>query len=149
MGHLGFTPQSTLIFESVVQGKSAEAAARLLEAAMRLQNAGAFALVLEVVPIEVAAEITRQLKIPTIGIGAGPGCDGQVLVWHDLTGQTPGEPFRFVRRFAAAHAVLSEAAQGYVNEVHVGAFPTREHGWPMAQSELANWHSAAGDEQPQ
>jgi 3-methyl-2-oxobutanoate hydroxymethyltransferase len=149
MGHLGFTPQSTLIFESVVQGKTAEAAAHLLEDARRLQESGCFALVLEVVPIEVASEITRQLKIPTIGIGAGPGCDGQVLVWHDLTGQTTGEPFRFVKRYAEAHGVLSQAATGFISEVHAGAFPAQEHGWPMSQTELETWQSMRDSDQTQ
>ncbi|HVF11134.1 MAG TPA: 3-methyl-2-oxobutanoate hydroxymethyltransferase [Abditibacteriaceae bacterium] len=144
MGHLGFTPQSTLIFESVVQGKTAAAAAQLLESAVRLQEAGCFAVVLEVVPVEVAAEITQQLQIPTIGIGAGPGCDGQVLVWHDLTGQTPGAPWRFVKRYAEGHRVLSQAATGFVSQVHAGAFPTEEHGWPMSPAELAAWRDAAG-----
>ena len=141
MGHLGFTPQSTLVFESVVQGKTAEAAGRLLDDALSLQETGCFALVLEVVPIEVAAEISRQLKIPTIGIGAGPGCDGQVLVWHDLTGQTPGAPFRFVKRYAEAQAVLRQAAAGFVGEVHASEFPVQEHGWLMPPGALEAWRA--------
>lgn len=141
MGHLGFTPQSSLIFQSVVQAKTAETADELLSNVKSLCYHGCFALVLEAVPIEVAAEITQQIEIPTIGIGAGPGCDGQVLVWHDLTGQTAGEPFRFVKRYAEAQAVLSQAAEGFVGEVHAGEFPTLEHGWAMSSEELNAWRA--------
>src|SRR4051812_32515759 len=97
VGHLGFTPQSSLRFSGVVQGKTAGAALRLLEEARELEAAGCSALVLEAVPSEVARHVTDVLSIPTIGIGAGAGCDGQVLVWHDLVGLTPGKALRFVK----------------------------------------------------
>src|SRR5918995_3798 len=141
MGHLGYTPQSSLRFESVVQGKTGAAAARLLEEAGRLEEAGCCAVVLEVVPAEVGGRVTGELSIPTIGIGAGPGCDGQVLVWHDLVGLTPGKPLRFVKRYADAHALLAGAAGDFVDEVRSGAFPEPQHGWSMNETELRAWSS--------
>jgi 3-methyl-2-oxobutanoate hydroxymethyltransferase len=141
MGHLGYTPQSSLRFESVVQGKTGAAAARLLEEARRLEEAGCCAVVLEVVPAEVGRRVTGELSIPTIGIGAGPGCDGQVLVWHDLVGLTPGKPLRFVKRYADAHALLAGAAGDFVDEVRSGAFPEPQHGWSMNETELRTWSS--------
>ena len=148
VGHLGFTPQSALNFSGVVQGKTVEAADLLLRDALALQDAGCSALVLEAVPMEVAASVTRALSIPTVGIGAGTGCDGQVLVWHDLVGLTPGPPLRFVKRYADARSVLADAARDYVGEVRSGAFPKEEHGWSMPQTELEGWrarHEANGD----
>lgn len=139
MGHLGFTPQSALTFKETVQGKTAATAQHLFDAARRLEDAGCFGIVLEVMPLEVAERITAALSMPTIGIGAGPGCDGQVLVWHDLAGLSGGEPFRFVKRYANGHTLLAQAARDYVNEVHAGAFPTREHSWTMASEQLAAW----------
>jgi 3-methyl-2-oxobutanoate hydroxymethyltransferase len=141
VGHLGFTPQSALHFSGVVQAKTGEAAARLLREARSLEEAGCFALVLEAVPQEVARRITEALSIPTIGIGAGAGCDGQVLVWHDLAGITPGPPLRFVKRYADADALLRRAAQDFVDEVHSGAFPAEEHGWSMPEAELEGWRT--------
>jgi 3-methyl-2-oxobutanoate hydroxymethyltransferase len=145
MGHLGYTPQSSLRFESVVQGKTVAAAERLLEEARSLEEAGCFAVVLEVVPAEVARRVTGEISIPTIGIGAGAGCNGQVLVWHDLAGLTPGAPLRFVRRYAEVHALLTEAARGYIGEVRSGAFPQPEHGWSMDETELRGWSAAGGE----
>lgn len=139
MGHLGYTPQSSLRFDSVVQGKTGAAAARLLDEAIKLEDAGCSALVLEVVPAEVARRVTEEVGIPTIGIGAGPGCDGQVLVWHDLAGLTPGKPLRFVKRYAEAGALLAGAAEDFVDEVRSGAFPKPEHGWSMDEAELRAW----------
>lgn len=141
VGHLGFTPQSALNFSGIVQGKTSDAAERLLREAHSLEEAGCSALVLEAVPQEVARHITEALSIPTIGIGAGAGCDGQVLVWHDLAGMTAGAPLRFVKRYAEAYALLRKAAQDYVGEVHAGAFPTEEHGWSMLESELKEWRA--------
>jgi len=129
MGHLGYTPQSSLRFEKVLQGASTAAAAKLFDDALTLQEAGCFAIVLEVVPAEVAKRITEELKISTIGIGAGANCDGQVLVWHDLAGLSPQNNFRFVRRFGEAHQALRDAATGFVGAVQTGEFPTAEHGW--------------------
>jgi len=141
VGHLGFTPQSVLNFSGVVQGKTGEAAGRLLRDARVLEEAGCSALVLEAVPREVAQHVTQSISIPTIGIGAGAGCDGQVLVWHDLAGMSPGAPLRFVRRYAEAHELLIRAAQGFIEEVHSGAFPAEEHGWSMPESELEEWRA--------
>ncbi len=139
VGHLGFTPQSALRFESVVQGKTGEAAARLLDGALALEAAGCCAVVLEVVPAEVARRVTEALSISTVGIGAGPGCDAQVLVWHDLVGLTAGPSLRFVKRYADAHTLLKEATGDFVSEVHAGAFPKPEHGWEMDEAELRGW----------
>ena len=144
MGHLGFTPQSMLAFKETVQGKTAATAQALCDAARRLEDAGCFGVVLEVMPLEVAERITAGLAIPTIGIGAGPGCDGQVLVWHDLAGLLGGEPFRFVKRFVDGHALLAQAARDYVSEVHAGTFPSREHSWTMAGDELSAWREIKG-----
>jgi len=145
VGHLGFTPQSSLRFSGVVQGKTASAAERMLEDARSLEGAGCEAIVLEAVPVEVAERATEAVGIPTIGIGSGAGCDGQVLVWHDLVGLAPGKPFRFVKRYAEAGALLRDATAAYVRDVHSGAFPGPEHGWQMPEAELREWR---GDEAP-
>ncbi|MGI8650051.1 MAG: 3-methyl-2-oxobutanoate hydroxymethyltransferase [Rubrobacter sp.] len=139
LGHLGYTPQSANNFEGVVQGKTNEAASRLLEGARRLEDVGCCALVLEVVPSEVAKRITSELPISTIGIGAGPDCDAQVLVWHDLVGLAPGKPLRFARRYVEAHDLLSEATTNFVDDVRSGAFPAPENGWAMDPQELEGW----------
>jgi len=141
VGHLGFTPQSSLRFSGVVQGKTAEAAERMLRDARALEEAGCEAIVLEAVPVEVAERVTGALGIPTIGIGSGGGCSGQVLVWHDLVGLTPGKPFRFVKRYAEAGALLREATAAYVRDVHSGAFPGSEHGWQMPEAEAQTWRA--------
>jgi len=135
MGHLGYTPQSALTLERVVHDKTADAARRLVTEAKRLEQAGCFALVLEVVRIEVAARITEEVGIATIGIGAGPHCDGQVLIWHELAGMKPSS-YRFVKRYAETHTLLEQAARDYVREVQSGAFPTREHGWSMPEPDV-------------
>jgi len=127
MAHIGFTPQSEHNLGGYrVQGRGA-GAERMLNEAMALQNAGAFALVMEMVPSEVAAEVTKTLRIPTIGIGAGPDCDAQVLVWQDMAGLRTGQIPRFVKRYADVHGVLLEAAQSFASEVAAGSFPTEEH----------------------
>lgn len=144
VGHLGFTPQSSLSFEGVVQAKSADAAANLLWDAKKLEQAGCCAVVLEAVPREVAWSVTGELKVSTIGIGAGPHCDGQVLVWHDLVGLAPDPPFRFVKRYADAHAVLKGATKAFVGEVRSGAFPKAEHGWEMDEVARKRWESRDG-----
>jgi 3-methyl-2-oxobutanoate hydroxymethyltransferase len=145
LGHLGYTPQSALQFESVVQGKTTESALRLLDEAHRLQEAGCCGMVLEVVPNEVAARITQELEVSTIGIGAGPHCDGQVLVWHDLVGFSPGK-FRFVKRYAEARETLGAATRSFIEEVHGGDFPTIENGWPMPEAQLSSWQNSAAQE---
>jgi len=127
MAHAGFTPQSEHSLGGYrVQGRG-EGAGRLLEEAVALQEAGAFALVLEMVSGDVAAEVSSKLAIPTIGIGAGPGCDAQVLVWQDMAGLRTGQVPRFVKRYADLHGVLLEAARAYAAEVADGTFPAVEH----------------------
>ncbi|WP_435198852.1 3-methyl-2-oxobutanoate hydroxymethyltransferase [Janibacter sp. GS2] len=127
MAHIGFTPQSEHTLGGYrVQGRG-EAAARLLEDARAVEAAGAFAVVLEMVTAASAAEVTRELGIPTIGIGAGPDCDGQVLVWQDMAGLGAGRTPRFVKRYADVRTVLSDAARAYAAEVASGSFPAAEH----------------------
>lgn len=124
MAHLGFTPQSAATIGLKVQAKDAEGARQLIADAEALQAAGAFALVLELVPAQLAAEVTRRLHIPVIGIGAGPECDAQVQVWHDLLGLFDGRSPRHAKRYAEAGQTLREAVATYVAEVESGAFPT-------------------------
>lgn len=128
MGHLGYTPQSSLRFKSVVQGRTQEDADRLIAQSLALQEAGCFSIVLETVVMEVAAKITEKLEIPTIGIGSGAACSGQVLVWNDLIGLSDVS-LRMVKEFGNVREVLQNAAASYVNEVHKSTFPTEEHGW--------------------
>nr|MEE4269635.1 3-methyl-2-oxobutanoate hydroxymethyltransferase [Candidatus Krumholzibacteria bacterium] len=128
MGHLGLTPQSVHRFGGYkVQGRGEDAAAALRDEARLLQEAGCFALVLECVPAELAAQISADLEIPTIGIGAGPGCDGQVLVFHDMLGLFDGLKPKFVKRFAELGDAAAEAIGRYVTEVREGSFPGPEH----------------------
>jgi 3-methyl-2-oxobutanoate hydroxymethyltransferase len=129
MAHIGLTPQSVNAFGGYrVQGRGDEGAHRLLQDAKALQHAGAFAVVLEVVPSEVAAQVTRALHIPTIGIGAGPACDAQVLVWQDMAGlRGAGKPAKFVKEFADVGGILREAATRYGDEVRAGTYPAAEH----------------------
>lgn len=127
MAHIGFTPQSEHNLGGYrVQGRG-ETGDVLLEAARALEAAGAFALVMEMVPGEVAAEITKRLTIPTIGIGAGRDCDAQVLVWQDMAGLRTGRTPRFVKRYADLHGELLRAAQTYASEVAGGTFPGEDH----------------------
>ena len=134
MGHLGLTPQSVNAFGGFkVQGKSMAAAQKLLDDARALQEAGAFALVLECVPAPLAERVTQALSIPVIGIGAGAGCDGQVLVWQDMTGMTLSHLPRFVKRFGEVGASLRSAVEAYAREVHAGAFPGEDHGYPLPE----------------
>ena len=148
VGHLGFTPQSALRFSGVVQGKTVDAGEGLLRDALALEEAGCSAVVLEAVTREVAEAVTQALSIPTIGIGAGAGCNGQVLVWNDLAGISKGASFRFVKRYAEARAILAEAARDFAEEVRSGAFPVEEHGWSMPQAELEAWRALHGDGSP-
>lgn len=125
MGHLGLLPQSVRAEGGFkVQGREAAAAERLREDVAAVEAAGAFAVVLECMPQKLAAELTAGLKIPTIGIGAGAGCDGQVLVWHDLLGLNPGFKPRFVRQFADGTANLRAGLNRYARAVHAGRFPS-------------------------
>lgn len=123
LGHLGLTPQSVHAFGGYrMQGREAEAAERLIEDARALEAAGVFAIVLEVVPPELAARLRASVSIPTIGIGAGPNCDGQILVWHDLLGLLPRSP-SFARRFAELGQASLDAVGAYVKAVRGGEFP--------------------------
>jgi 3-methyl-2-oxobutanoate hydroxymethyltransferase len=128
MAHIGLTPQSVHAMGGFrVQGRGAEAAERLLEDARILEQAGAFGLLLEGIPSELGARITATVGIPTVGIGAGPGCDGQVLVCYDFLGMYPDLRPRFVKRFAEVGEAIVEATRAYVAEVQGGAFPTEAH----------------------
>jgi 3-methyl-2-oxobutanoate hydroxymethyltransferase len=125
MGHVGLTPQSLHALGGFkVQGKTAEAAEQLLRDARAVEAAGAFSIVLEAVPRELAAQVTRELRIPTIGIGAGPECDGQVLVIHDLLGLHLGRQPKFARRYANLAETISQAVGQYCADVRSGAFPS-------------------------
>jgi 3-methyl-2-oxobutanoate hydroxymethyltransferase len=138
MGHIGLTPQSVSALGGFkAQGKTAEAAHRLLDDARALEEAGAFSIVLEAVPDRVAELITQELSIPTIGIGAGPGCDGQVLVTHDLLGLFERFTPRFVRRYANLAETMRQAFAAYREDVRAGAFPTAEHSFTIPDEEWA------------
>jgi 3-methyl-2-oxobutanoate hydroxymethyltransferase len=127
MAHVGFTPQSEHSLGGYrVQGRG-EAAAKVLADAQAMQEAGAFAVVMEMVPGDVAAEVTQQLRVPTIGIGAGSRCDAQVLVWQDMMGLRTGRMPRFVKQYADVRGVMLHAAQQYAAEVVSGDFPGPEH----------------------
>ena len=137
MGHIGLTPQSaTMLGGFKAQGRTAEKARRLVEDAIALEEAGCFALVLEAVPSPVATRITRTLTIPTIGIGAGAGCDGQVLVYHDLLGLYEARAPRFVKRYAALAEEIRAALEKYADDVRAGRFPEEQHGYSMPDEEL-------------
>jgi 3-methyl-2-oxobutanoate hydroxymethyltransferase len=142
MGHIGLTPQTaTMLGGFKAQGRSATKAVQLYEDALALQAAGCFALVLEAVPSPVATRITEALDIPTIGIGAGAGCDGQVLVWHDLLGLYPGRAPRFVKQYAELAPVIEEAVARYAGDVRSGAFPEEQHTYAMSEDELARFEA--------
>ncbi len=138
MGHIGLTPQTaTMLGGFKAQGRTAEKAVQLYEDALELQAAGCFALVLEAVPAPVAARITAALEIPTIGIGAGADCDGQVLVWHDLLGLYEGHAPRFVKQYAELASLIGDAVGRYATEVRDGSFPEERHAYTIAADELA------------
>ena len=138
MGHIGLTPQTaTMLGGFKAQGRTAAKAVQLYDDALALQAAGCFALVLEAVPAPVAARITEALDIPTIGIGAGAACDGQVLVWHDLLGLYEGRAPRFVKQYAELAPTIGAAVEQYAREVRSGAFPEEQHTYAMSEEELA------------
>lgn len=137
MGHLGLTPQSINAFGgNKVQGKSEEAAKKLIEDALAVQEAGAFAVVLECIPAKLASIITKKLTIPTIGIGAGAGCDGQILVYQDMLGMFSDYVPKFVKRFADVGSVMKEAFQEYGDEVRAGSYPAQEHTFQISDDVL-------------
>jgi 3-methyl-2-oxobutanoate hydroxymethyltransferase len=149
MGHIGLTPQSaTMLGGFKAQGRTAEKAARLLSEARALEAAGCFSIVLEAVPAPVAAEITRRLLIPTIGIGAGVETDGQVLVWHDLLGLYEGSSPRFVKRYADLAGAIREAVAAYAADVRERRFPEEVHTYSIPEEELAAFRAAVGAERP-
>src|SRR5471032_729399 len=146
MGHIGLTPQSaTMLGGFKAQGRTAAKAVRLYEDALALQAAGCFAIVIEAVPAPVAAEITRALDIPTIGIGAGADCDGQVLVWHDLLGVYQGHAPRFVKQYAELAPIIRDAVERYGADVRSGAFPEEIHMYGISDQELALFESALAE----
>ncbi len=142
MGHVGLTPQSASLAGGYkARGRTAADARRIFDEARALERAGCFAVVLEAIPAAVAARITGTLKIPTIGIGAGPSCDGQVLVWHDLLGLTRGHVPRFVRRYADLGATALEALRRYATDVRDSTFPDDSHTYGMPAEELARFEA--------
>ena len=129
MGHLGLTPQSVQQTGYRVQGRDTEEAQRMVQDAKSLEAAGAFAIVLETVPSSLAREVTASVSIPTIGIGAGPHCDGQVLVWHDFLGITTARSPKFVKRYASIGDDIKDAASRFAREVTEGTYPGPEHSY--------------------
>jgi len=128
MAHLGFTPQSVHALGGArVQGRGSDAADRLEADARALEEAGAFALVLELVPSPVAERVTAALRIPTIGIGSGPGCDGQVLVLHDMLGLNEAFKAKFLKRYASLAEDVRSAARAFGEDVRAGRYPDRDH----------------------
>ncbi len=144
MGHIGLTPQSaTALGGFKAQGRTADQARRLVDDARALEAAGCFSIVLEAVPAPVAEEITRHLTVPTIGIGAGGGTDGQVLVWHDLLGLYDGQSPRFVKRYADLATAIRDAVSAYADDVRERRFPEEVHTYGMSEEELAAFRGAA------
>ncbi len=138
MGHVGLTPQSaTMLGGFKAQGRTADKAARLLADSLALEDAGCFSIVLEAVPSPVADEVTERLHVPTIGIGAGSGTDGQVLVWHDLLGLYEGRSPRFVKRYAELATTIRDAVAAYAEDVRERRFPEDVHTYGMSDEELA------------
>jgi len=147
MGHVGLTPQSaTKLGGFRAQGRTAAAALALYRDALELEAAGAFAIVLEALPAPVAAAITGALSVPTIGIGAGPDCDGQVLVWHDLLGLYPGGTPRFVKRYAELADEIADALGRYATDVRAGAFPEERHTYSIPDDELAEFEAGLSEQ---
>ena len=144
MGHVGLTPQTATVLGGFkAQGRTAERARELVNEARALEAAGCFSVVLEAVPAQVAGAVTRALSVPTIGIGAGADCDGQVLVWHDMLGYYEGNAPRFVKRYADLGETIVEALGRYAEEVRSGAFPESQHTYAMPDEELAAFEEPA------
>ena len=140
MGHVGLTPQSaTMLGGYRAQGRTADKARRLLDDALALEDAGCFSIVLEAVPAAVAEHVTDALAVPTIGIGSGLACDGQVLVLHDLIGLYDGRPARFVKRYAEVGDTIRDALERFAADVRAGAFPEEEHTYSIPGEELATF----------
>jgi 3-methyl-2-oxobutanoate hydroxymethyltransferase len=144
MGHIGLTPQSaTMLGGFKAQGRTSDKALRLLADARALEAAGCFSLVLEAVPSPVAKRITEELSVPTIGIGAGAGTDGQVLVWHDILGLYQGTTARFVKRYAEIGDTIRSALEAFAADVRERRFPEEQHTYAMPDDELAIFEEAA------
>ena len=144
MGHIGLTPQSaTALGGFKAQGRTADQARRLVDDARALEAAGCFSIVLEAVPAPVADEITGHLTVPTIGIGAGGGTDGQVLVWHDLLGLYDGQSPRFVKQYADLATVIRDAVSAYADDVREHRFPEEVHTYGMSEEELRAFRGTA------
>ena len=142
MGHIGLMPQTTILWQGYkVQGKTCDAAVALYNQAMEIEKAGAFSLVLELITKEVSYEISRSLTIPTIGIGSGSGCDGQVLVYHDLLGLFNDFKPKFVKRYSEAFSSNLKAVKTYKSEIISGIFPGEEHTFSMPLEESINFAS--------
>ena len=147
MGHVGLTPQTaTALGGYKAQGKSAKSAIKTLEDALALQAVGCFAIVIEAVPTAITDEIVSKLEVPTIGIGAGPGTDGQVLVFHDLLGITTGHMAKFVKRYADTHETMVEAVKRYGQEVRTRHFPEPEHVYSIEPAELDEFRRYLSEE---
>lgn len=139
VGHLGLTPQSVAVLGGYkVQGKEAADAQKLIQDAKAVEEAGAFALVLECVPRQLAETISAELTIPTIGIGAGPGADGQVLVYHDLVGYGSHRIPKFVKQYTNVSGQIEDAIRSYVDEVRSHKFPEEKHSFTMKEEQLAS-----------
>lgn len=146
MGHVGLTPQTaTMLGGFRAQGRTAEKAERLLDDALALQEAGCFAIVLEAVPAPVATRVTEELSIPTIGIGAGAGTDGQVLVWHDMLGLYEGTTPRFVKKYADVARVIRDAVATYADDVRARRFPEGVHTYAITDEELEAFEQALAE----
>jgi len=147
MGHLGLTPQSVNVMGGYkVQGREGRDAIQVLEDALRLEEAGCFAVLLEGVPGDLAARVTEALHVPTIGIGAGPQCSGQVLVFHDLLGLLPGKPPRFVRTYLDGFGLMTKAISNWVSDIKDGAFPAEAESYMLpdtARNLLEQWRPPA------
>src|SRR5499427_5718342 len=144
VGHIGLTPQSLHAMGGYkVQGKTLKAVEQLMHDALALERSGACCLVLEGIPREVAALITQEIETPTIGIGAGPDCDGQVLVYHDMLGLTFASPAKFVRRYADLGNVITSALQAFCNDVHSGSYPSDAESYHLPKETLSTLRAIA------
>jgi 3-methyl-2-oxobutanoate hydroxymethyltransferase len=149
VGHLGLTPQSaTLLGGYKAQGRSADQARRLCDDAIALERAGCFAIVLEAIPAAVASHISNAVRVPTIGIGAGAACDGQILVWHDLLGLSDGRVARFVKQYADLRGEIVAALKHYASDVRASRFPETRHTYSMPAPELERFDAGNGRHHP-
>ena len=138
MGHVGLTPQSIHHFgQFKVKGREVDEAKKIITDAMNLEKAGVFSVVLECIPMEVARIITEKLRVPTIGIGAGPYCDGQILVFHDLVGYSNGYLPKFVKKYADFHELIGRSVKSYIDDVKGGKFPDSKYSYHLKTDEIA------------